>query len=168
MRERYTVWKVFARAWVLLVMLPLQVVACREDGDFHYYYVRDFRFFEPVRRVTQITQEKMFARRRGTYVADLGEDAERWRVRLGKNVRRLFIDVSTNKIARVFFECADGEYVTCSEFLKGRMSDTCFFWGGCREWHCCTLRSIGRVSSSCALLSNTPQGPRTEKVERVV
>ena len=76
MRERYTVWKVFARAWVLLVMLPLQVVACREDGDFHYYYVRDFRFFEPVRRVTQITQEKMFARRRGTYVADLGEDAE--------------------------------------------------------------------------------------------
>lgn len=129
MRERYTVWKVFARAWVLLVMLPLQVVACREDGDFHYYYVRDFRFFEPVRRVTQITQEKMFARRRGTYVADLGEDAERWRVRLGKNVRRLFIDVSTNKIARVFFECADGEYVTCSEFLKGRMSDTCFFWG---------------------------------------
>ena len=42
---------------------------------------------------------------------------------------RLFVDISSNGTARLFFEDASGNFVTHAEYLSGKLSDTSIFWG---------------------------------------
>ena len=100
------------------------------DGknDFLSCYVADFARPSERRHVTSARQREMLERRRGTYVADLGEVSGRVSSQLGKEVRRFFVDIADDKRAKLVFECADGEHVSSKAFLAGRMSDLSFRW----------------------------------------
>jgi len=55
--------------------------------------------------------------------------AGRLREQLGKEVCNLILDISTDNRVKLIFECADGECVSTTYFMEGRMSDTSFLWG---------------------------------------
>ena len=112
---------------MVFALLALQVVADNKN-DFLSHYVVDFSRTSEHRHVTSARQKEMLQRRRGTYVADLGELSERLCSPLGKEVRRFIVDIADDGRAKLVFECADGEYVSSRAFLTGQMSDLSFRW----------------------------------------
>lgn len=112
---------------MVLALLALHAVADSKD-DFLSHYVADFSRPSEHRRVTSVRQNEMLLRRRGTYVADLGELSGRVGSQLGKDVRRFIVDITDNGRVRLVFECAAGGYVSSRAFLAGQMSDLSFRW----------------------------------------
>lgn len=109
-----------------LPMLPLFPDTMKTD--FSSCYVKDFACFSEAHHMTPEKQAKMLDRRIGTYAADIPGDGSGFAVG-GKKLVRLFVDISSNCIAKLFFEDESGSFVSSDCFLSGRLSDTSIYWG---------------------------------------
>ena len=78
--------------------------------------------------MTPEKQGKLLARRIGTYEVDIAGCDSGFSFP-GKRLVRLFVDISSNCTAKLFFEDDSGKYVSRAEFMSGKLSDTSIYWG---------------------------------------
>lgn len=97
-------------------------------SDFFSVYVQDFSSFSCAHGMTPEKQHKLLERRIGTYETDISECDSGFSLP-GKKLVRLFVDISSNCTAKLFFEDDSGNYVTRADFLSGKLSDTSIYWG---------------------------------------
>ena len=117
--------------WMLIIafiLAPCRLVADTMKEDFGSTVVADFSSASGTCHMTPVKQGKLLARRIGTYAVALPERDCGFPL-FREPLKQLFVSVSSNGTAKLFFEDRCGNYVSCADFLSGKLSDTSMYWG---------------------------------------
>lgn len=91
----------------------------------------------------------MFERRKGTYVNVPEDDLRSLPFVKGICPRRSYIKIADPDHVSLFFEDTGGRRVSCRAFMRGTLTDCCFFWG---DPDCGVLAWYGVADNTMAVL----------------